>query len=239
MHKLSLSDDSRAFTFNLVMTTESLFAAFRLYKEYLTVAFALAISSLFVYLPNLLLSYKVDMEAAGQFAAISYFLIAGGILVNSISQASTPKLALYLSSDDYLGFLKLVQRMCLVGVLIGLMGVFVAFYFGAFFLELFYTNEIAQHFLVLNWVMAAAAVRYVYIFLGTSLASVQQFHIQTKIYAMGLITMFIAGFILIEKNGLAGAGQAMFLSTIVELLLFCSLSKKYWMIAFLKNRGLR
>ena len=91
---------------------QSIKRAFTLYREYITVAVALAISSLFVHLPNILLGYQLDITSAGTFATISYFLVAGGILVNSVSQASTPKLANLLRTDDYSAFILLVKKMC-------------------------------------------------------------------------------------------------------------------------------
>jgi hypothetical protein len=84
--------------------------------------------------------------------------------------------------------------------------------------------------------MAAAAIRYVYIFLGTSLAATQQFHIQTKIYALGLLTMLCGGYLLIDANGLVGAGQAMLGATVVELVLFVWVTKNSLRLAFLKEQ---
>ncbi|MCF2947678.1 polysaccharide biosynthesis protein [Paraglaciecola aquimarina] len=236
MLQLTKKHETTTFNYALLIDRQAFSNAFKLYRKYLTVACALAISSLFVYLPNLLLSYQLGLQAAGQFAAISYFLVAGGILVNSVSQASTPNLARLLKNDNYPDFIQLVKKMCLVGLCIGFAGLITSFLLGEYFLKLFYTAEIASHYPTLNWVMLAAAVRYIYIFLGTSLAAVQQFHIQTKIYSVGLVTMFFSGFLLIEKHGLVGAAQAMLIATLVELLLFSLLSKKYWHLAFDKNK---
>lgn len=238
MAKLLKKTDKRSYELNTLVRLKTIYSAFSLYKEYSTVAVALVISSLFVYLPNILLSHILNVEAAGQFAAISYFLVAGGILINSISQASTPKLASLLKSNDYPYFASIVIKMCITGLAIGVLGISFAYFFGEFFLTVFYTEDIAQYHEVLNWVMAAAAVRYVYIFLGTSLAAVQQFHIQTKIYAFGLTVMFIAGTILISKDGMIGAAQAMFLATLSEFVCFALLSKKHWRSAFKSNEGI-
>jgi O-antigen/teichoic acid export membrane protein len=232
--RLSRSHEVSTFYFSDLIKMESVNRAFSLYREYITVAIALAISSLFVHLPNVLLNYQMDVISAGIFATISYFLVAGGILVNSVSQASTPKLADLLKAGDDKGFMLLVKKMCLVGLIIGVTGLIVSVFTGKYFLTLFYTPEIAHFSETLNWVMAAAAIRYIYIFLGTSLGAAQQFHIQTKIYAFGLLTMLSSGYLLIDENGLVGAGQAMLAATTVELILFVWVTKDNLRVAFSK-----
>jgi O-antigen/teichoic acid export membrane protein len=129
----------------------------------------------------------------------------------------------------------LIKKLCLIGIIIGASGLVISVFSGKYFLTLFYTPDIAKFSETLNWVMAAAAVRYVYIFLGTSLAAAQQFHIQTKIYALGLLTMLCGGYLLIDANGLVGAGQAMFAATIVELMLFVLVTKNSLQLAFSKE----
>ena len=237
-HLTHIHEESR-FSFSSVIKTQSMKRAFSLYREYITVAVALAISSLFVHMPNLLLGYQLDIKSAGIFATISYFLVAGGILVNSVSQACTPKLADLLRSGDYDSFILLVKKICVVGLCIGIIGLIVSVFAGEYFLTLFYTPDVAIYSDTLNWVMAAAAVRYIYIFLGTSLAAAQQFHIQTKIYASGLLTMLCIGYLLIDTNGLVGAGQAMFTATIVELILFMLVTNKSLRLAFSQDKVAR
>jgi O-antigen/teichoic acid export membrane protein len=235
LRRLSQSHEKAGFSFSSLMKIKSVNRAFSLYREYITVAVAVAISSLFVHLPNILLGYQLDIISAGIFATISYFLIAGGIFVNSVSQASTPRLAHLLKTGDYEAFILLIKKLCLIGIIIGASGLVISVFSGKYFLTLFYTPDIAKFSETLNWVMAAAAVRYVYIFLGTSLAAAQQFHIQTKIYALGLLTMLCGGYLLIDANGLVGAGQAMFAATIVELMLFVLVTKNSLQLAFSKE----
>tara|TARA_R110000751_G_scaffold212397_1_gene315882 strand:- start:15926 stop:17188 length:1263 start_codon:yes stop_codon:yes gene_type:complete len=237
LRRLALSYEISAFSVRSIMKLQSIRRAFFLYREYLTVAAALAISSLFVHLPNILIGHQLDIASAGIFATISYFLVAGGILVNSVSQASTPRLASFLREGKYDAFIKLVQKMCMLGIFIGGSGLLVAIFAGEYFLELFYTPEIAQYSDTLNWVMAAAAVRYVYIFLGTSLAAVQQFHIQTKIYGVGLLTMLCSGYLLISANGLIGAAQAMLAATLIEFTLFIWVIKPSLRSAFIQVKA--
>jgi O-antigen/teichoic acid export membrane protein len=215
-----------------IFSWRSVKRAFVLYRRYFTVACALIISSLFVYLPNFFLSKQLNVEAAGQFAAISYFLVAGGIIINSLSQVVTPKLSIYFQQQNERDFSLLVKQLCWLGLLLGIAGLTVSWFFGEFFLRVFYTPQIAEYSHVLNWVMLAAAVRYIYIFIGTAMASMERFAIQTKIYACGLVAMFVACYILIPEYGVLGAAQAMLIATLVELGLFVLVVKSQVRLAF-------
>lgn len=236
MWVLSKNKDFNAFDWSNLLQLRRIPRALQFYKQHLTLAAALIISSLFVNLPNILLSYQLNLEAAGTFATISYFLVAGGILINSLSQVATPKLSLLYRAANYTDFVLLVKKLCLVGLIIGIAGLCIAWLFGGFFLQTFYNQHIAQHGEVLNWIMTAAAIRYVYIFLGTALGAIQQFHVQTKIYTAGIMCLLMSAYILIELNGLAGAAQAMVLATLVELLLFVVVSRQVLKSTFCKTQ---
>jgi O-antigen/teichoic acid export membrane protein len=232
MYKLTQLHEMRPFSGTLVLSIYSIKRSIQLYKQYFTVAIALLISALFVYLPNFLLNYKLGIVEAGQFATISYFLVAGGILINSLSQAATPQLVSLHKSNNETAFVSLVVKLCGLGISIGIAGVIVAYFCGEYFLTLFYNSDIGQHADVLLWVMMAAAIRYVYIFIGTSYASLQLFHIQTKIYGVGLVVMFFSCLLLIEANGIVGAAQAMFAATVCEFILFGLLTKNQYRKVF-------
>lgn len=206
--------------------------SFVLYGRYFTIACSLVISALFVYLPNFFLHQQMGVKSAGYFASISYFLVAGGIIVNSLSQVLTPKLAVHYQCRQLSDFNRLLKYLCLTGLVLGTLGILISWSMGAFFLALFYTPQIAQYQDVLTVLMLAAAVRYIYIFLGTALASIQRFTIQTKIYAVGLSAMAVACYLLIPEHGLLGAAYAMLIATVVEFILFALTIKSQIRFAF-------
>ena len=80
-------------------------------KKYYTLGLALVIGAMFVYIPNFVIEKYSGIAAAGQFAAVSYFLIAGGILIHSVSQASSPHLASLAKAGDWQSFTSLTTKM--------------------------------------------------------------------------------------------------------------------------------
>jgi O-antigen/teichoic acid export membrane protein len=110
--------------------------------------------------------------------------------------------------------------MCLVGATIGLAGVIVACLFGHFFLLLFYNENIAQLSSEMVWILAAAAIRYIYIFIGTAMNSLKQFNTQTIIYTIGTASVLVACLVLVPTQGTLGAAKAMVIATAAECILF-------------------
>lgn len=226
IRKLLQHHSTDSFTWSRFMSRRAVDESFGIFSRHKTIAIGLVVSALFVYLPNFMLTKLDSLASAGIFASISYFLVAGGIVINSLSQAATPTLTRYIASHSYEAFSKLTLRLCFVGAGLGVIGVVISYFFGAFFLELFYTPEVAKYSTTLTLVMLAALIRYIYIFIGTSLSVLNQFSIQTNIYLVGLFTLFFAGLYLIPAYGLLGVGWSFVVATTVELILFIHASFK-------------
>lgn len=192
----------------------------RILKQYYTLSISLVVGALFVYIPNFVIEKYSGIEAAGEFAAVSYFLIAGGLLIHSVSQASSPRLAVFAKQENWKGLITLTFKMCLIGAAIGVSGVIVALVAGKFFLELFYNPEIALLSEELTWVLVAAAIRYIYIFIGTAMNALKQFHTQTYIYAVGTLCVLVACLFWVPEYGSLGAAKAMVFATCMECILF-------------------
>lgn len=191
-----------------------------LYKKHLTLSISLVIGALFVYIPNFFIEHYQSVTAAGQFASISYFLIAGSIVITSISQAALPRLTNILSTHSYTKFIKLTCILCLIGLTIGLAGFVITLFGGEFILTFFYNTEIASQHTEMIWIMAAAAIRYIYIFIGTAMNALQQFHAQTKVYITGTILLLFLCMWLVPTQGTLGAAKAMVIATSVEFIGF-------------------
>ena len=224
-------DRSDSFKLKTFVSLSALKDSVSIFVKYKTIAVSLVVSSLFVYLPNFMLSKLESVEMAGVFASISYFLVAGGIIINSLSQAATPTLAAFISNNAHKPFINLTLKLCAVGILLGILGLLVSIYFGRFFLELFYNAEVAAYSSTLNLVMFAALIRYVYIFIGTSFSALNEFNVQTNIYSIGLLVLAGASWYLIPEFGIQGVGWAMVIATIVELTLYLLSATKVFSLA--------
>ena len=208
------------FSFRRVVSFVAISRAIQLYRKHFTIAIALLIGALFVHMPNYALAHYFSPSEAGMFATISYFLIAGGILINSLSQAATPQLVQSFKKRDRMHFIRTVIKLCAVGVVLGCLGILIAVTMGEWILTIFYNQQIAAHANVLIWVMLAAGIRYLYIFLGTALAALQQFKVQTHIATLGFVVLATSMLLWVPDSAMVGAAQAMVLATLIECLAY-------------------
>jgi O-antigen/teichoic acid export membrane protein len=191
-----------------------------IYKKYMTVSFALMFSSLFVFIPNYFLKAYAGIESAGKFAAVSYVLVAGSILITSVSQVASPMFSRLLMDKQHRAYFRLAIKMCGVGLSIGFIGFSITALFGEWILRVVYSPEFALLAPELNWIMAAAMVRYSYIFLGTSMNALKLFKFQTQIGFVGTAIILVACFVLVPEYGTLGAAISMFMATCIELTLY-------------------
>ena len=191
-----------------------------IYKKYITVSFALMFSSLFVFIPNYFLKAYVGLEGAGQFAAVSYFLVASSIIITSLSQVASPVLSRLVLNNEYNEYFRMALKMCGIGFGIGIICFLFAVFLGEWVLAFVYTDEFGALSPELNWIMAAAMVRYCYIFLGTSMNALKLFKFQTQIAFVGTFSVFVSCAVLVPEHGTLGAAISMFIATCLELILY-------------------
>ena len=201
---------------------------FRLYKEYWLVGVSITFGAMFVYLPNFAIEYFLDTELVGRFAAISYFLVAGGILINSLSQAATPKLSRLYNEQHFQSFLKLTCLLMAAGATIGLFGLVVASLIGEWILRLMYNEAIAQLQTELLLILVASLIRYSYIFLGSALNALQCLNQQVVVYGAGTLTLALALIWLTPLYQTQGVALAMIIACAVEFTVMLALFVKTW-----------
>jgi O-antigen/teichoic acid export membrane protein len=192
----------------------------KIFQKYYTVSLALMLVSLYVFIPNIVLKSISGIEAAGQFAVVSYFLVAGSVIMTSMSQAASPHLSRLLHSNQINEFFKLAIQLCCVGLVVGAAALLFTSLFGEWLLGFVYNEALSQFSVELNWIMAAAMIRYSYIFLGTAMNSFKMFSFQTQIYFVGTASVLILCLILVPSMGTKGAAIAMFSATCIEMCLF-------------------
>ncbi|ALS98651.1 lipopolysaccharide biosynthesis protein [Lacimicrobium alkaliphilum] len=208
-------------TFSLALfQAQALRRSLFLFRKYRTLSMALMFSSLFIYLPNLFLQHLQGISEAGRFAAVSYFLVAGSMLITSISQTAQPYLSQLQAQQQFRTLWIAAFKLCLSGLAIGLMALLLVCWLGPRLLALIYHQGMTDMSAELNWIMAAAMVRYGYIFLGTTLNAFRLFQVQTRIALAGTLTVAVACLLLVPGSGTLGAAQAMFMATCVEMVLY-------------------
>lgn len=222
-------NEKRGFSFkNTIFSFKAIQTSLKIYQQYWPIGISIAFGAMFVYIPNYVLENYRGTKEVGQFAAISYFLVAGGILINSLSQAATPKLSAHFNLGQHRSFIKLLQKLMLFGVLIGIIGLVIVSTVGSWLLTFIYNDSIAQLTTELQFIILASLIRYSYIFLGAGLNVLQCFNQQTFVYGTGTLGLTLACFLLVPTYGTLGASIAMVIACVLELIVMSFIFIKKW-----------
>lgn len=162
------------------------------------------LGTLFTSLPRLFLDKFSSREEVGYFTAMSSLLVAGTMIVSALVQAVSPRLSKYYA-EDIKAYKVLLLKLILVGIGLGITGIFAAVFAGKWILTILFRPEYAQYnhvFIVL--VMAGFLLIFFY-FMNIGLTAARKFVIQVPLYAACAIVCCISSLCLIPKYGMIGA----------------------------------
>jgi O-antigen/teichoic acid export membrane protein len=173
--------------------------------------------NLYPNIPRYFVEGYLGRSELGIFAAMSYIMIAGVRLVDSLAQSVGPRLAGYHAAGNEAGFRAVLFRAVGVGLALGAMGVLLALLAGSQILTLLYGPEYAAHPDVFVWLMVAAGIDYVTSFLGWAITATRRFVVQIPLVALVACAVTVACFWLVAAAGLRGAAIASAIAAAVRL----------------------
>lgn len=163
--------------------------------------------SLGMNIPRYLIEAHIGEYQLGIFAAIASLQKVGYTAVTALGQSATPRMAKH-ASRDIRRYRALLAKLLLIGLVLGIMGVVVAFVAGRAILTLLFQPDYARpDLLVLT--MSAAGFEYLALIYGYALTAVRKFKVQLPLYASVTILTFLVCTWLIPRGGLVGAAIAL------------------------------
>lgn len=189
-------------------------AWFALPLGFVTMLYALNIN-----IPRYLIERYLGERALGIFAALSYPMVAGNMVVNPLGQSAIPRLAKYYAVGNSIAFRTLLLKLVGIGALLGGTAVLVALVGGKEILTILYNHEYAQHTQLFVWLMVAAGIGYMSTFLGDGMTAAQRFRIQMPLFLFVTASSAIACLLLLPTWGLQGAAIALLIAVIVRTIL--------------------
>jgi O-antigen/teichoic acid export membrane protein len=172
--------------------------------------------SLNVNIPRYFIERTLGERELGFFAAISYLMVAGNMIVNALGESASPRLAKYYAAGDRSAFVQLLIRLVGIAVVLGGLAVMIAKLAGSQILTIVYQPEYAQYVDLFVWLMVAAGISYVASFLGYGMTAARYFRIQTPLFLVATAISTIACFYLIPIFELKGAAIALTLSAVIQ-----------------------
>jgi len=158
-------------------------------------------------IPRYVLQNIGGEETVGYYAAISYFMIAGGTVVNAMLQSTSPKLASYYRLNLN-KFKQLLIRLVCLSTGVGVIGILAAIVYGKQILNIMYGSNYAAHHQAFVYIMAASAVWYIASCLSIALTASRFIKVQVPIYILSCICVMITSLYFIPQYYLLGAAMS-------------------------------
>ncbi|MBD2212390.1 oligosaccharide flippase family protein [Nostoc linckia FACHB-104] len=182
----------------------------------LPMGFVMMLISLNTSIPRYFIDGYLGQRELGVFAAISYLMVAGNMVVNALGQSASPRLAKYYVAGNQVAFRTLLLQLVGIAALMGGVGVVIVLLAGQEILTLLYRPEYAQYTDVFVWLMIAASIEYIASFLGYGMTAARYFRVQMPLFASVTTASAIVCLWLIPIWGLQGAAIALIVSAIVQ-----------------------
>jgi O-antigen/teichoic acid export membrane protein len=174
--------------------------------------------SLNVNIPRYFLEQRLGMEDLGIFAAISYLMVAGKLVVSSLAMSADARLAKYYASGNLSAFRNLLLKLLGIASILGGIGVLIALFAGREVLSILYKPEYGQRNDIFILVMVAALIDYLFAFLGHGMTAARYFRVQIPLLATVSLTSGLSSLFLIPILGMQGAALSLIISTFVGVM---------------------
>jgi O-antigen/teichoic acid export membrane protein len=182
----------------------------------LPLGFVMMLISLNTNIPRYFIERYLGERELGIFAAMSYLMVVGQMVVSALAESATPRLAKYYAAGNGNAFLRLLLKLTAIAALPGGAGVALALVAGKQLLTFLYQPEYAQYVEVFVLLMVAAGINYTFAFLGYGRTAARYFLIQAPLSCLVTSASAITCFWLIPQAGLKGAAIALIVGAIVE-----------------------
>jgi O-antigen/teichoic acid export membrane protein len=189
----------------------------------LPLGFVMMLISLNTNIPRYFIERYLGERELGFFAAISYLMVATGIVVGALGQSASPRLAKYYTARNSIAFRTLLLKMVGIGLLMGVAGILVVLVAGREILTVLYRPEYAEYTDIFVLVMVTTVISDVGSFLGYGMTSARYFRIQMPVSFIVAAISAIACFRLIPSMGLRGAVIALLIAGIVQVVILLAI----------------
>ncbi len=153
----------------------------------------------------------------GQYAVLEHFVAAGSLVVNSIGQAATPRLAASHAENDGRQFWTLTVRVLLLASIVGIAGLTLAITYGGQLVLSIYGPGFSLAIAAFPYVMVAALFAFLSSVLGYAMTARSVFIAQIPLFIAVAFVNGLVGFSFVHDWGISGAVAGTIAASIVQL----------------------
>jgi O-antigen/teichoic acid export membrane protein len=190
----------------------------KLLRLSLPLGWVATIGSLTLNIPRYILQHDMGLADQGIFASLAYLIVAINMVILALTQSVTTRLSCMYAEGDLKRFRQLLTKLSMLGILITVAGVPLAFMVGRPLLSLLYRPEYGNHVGLFALLVGTAGVSTIGSFLFCGASAARSFRVQVPVYLVAMIIGALGSAILIPRVGLIGAGIALLLSAMTVVL---------------------
>ena len=167
-------------------------------------------------IPRYFIEEYLGERQLGIFAALSYLMVAGNMVILALGESASPRLAKYYAAQNITAFRGLLLKLVGLAALIGGAAIVIAQLAGKEVLTLLYRPEYGSHKDLFVLLMVAAAISYMSSFLGYGMTAARYFHVQTPLFVIVTAISAVVCLWLLPTQGLIGAAKALIFAAVVQ-----------------------
>lgn len=183
-------------------------------------------------IPRYFLESYLSVKFVGIYTVFYYFLIIGGIIINSICQYLSPYFSEFYRNNELEKLKKSIFQASAFALLLGFLGLIVSILLHSFIIETIYGNDFVKYSYLLPYVMFAGIFSYLSVVSGYLLTSLKLFKVQMPIFLALVLFTTIYSYILIPKFGLLGAAYTTILTAVSQFIISS-------LVVLIKIKGLK
>lgn len=185
----------------------------------LPLGIAVMLVSLQTNIPRYFLEHYSNIEFVGIYTIFCYFLVIGGIIINSVCQYLSPYFSEYYQLLNTNKLKKIIIQAFFISLILGLMGLLISLPLHKFIIQTIYGDSYVEYSYLLPYIMFAGIFSYLSVVTGYLLTSFKAFKIQIPIFVVLVFLTTIYSYLLIPEYGILGAVYTTILSTISQFLI--------------------
>jgi O-antigen/teichoic acid export membrane protein len=165
--------------------------------------------------PRYVIKDRLGDARLGAFAALSSVTVAVNLLVLSVCQSMSSRLAVLFVTNERAEFSRLCLRAIGLALLVGLLGLIVAFFFGRQILALAFKPEYSADIAAFLVILLSTVILNVGSIVGTAITSMRRLAIVVPIQLLRLSIIYFGSLLVIDRYGLVGVAWVMVAAAVV------------------------
>lgn len=182
----------------------------------LPLGIAVMLVSLQTNMPRYFIEKYHSVEDVGIFTVFYYFIVIGGIFINSVCQYLSPYYSSYWHQGDVKEFWKYVKYSWIISIIFSLLAFVFVYFFGKYTILLIYGESFIKYLYVLKVLMLSSIFVYLSVVNGYVLTSLNVLKIQVPMFLILILISIIFSYCLIPSYGLRGAAWVCCISAFAQ-----------------------